>query len=141
VGKPPTGAASKDEVGAPAAQEEVAAAFRRALDSDLEAAGFRKVSAGEARFAAGLYLGVKKDTRTADPLFTVYPVERIERGHAVLTLALNETEEVIWTTKTSLVIRVTERGMGQGELSWVGTEEARDWRMGRTVRRLAKELP
>ncbi|MEM8710040.1 MAG: hypothetical protein AAGG01_03740 [Planctomycetota bacterium] len=128
-------------VGDPAGQEDVASRFRSSLDDGLEKAGFKKVSANEARFHASLYLGIEKDTRESDPLFTVYPFERIERGHSALSLTLVETDEVVWIAQTSKVLRVTERGMGQAELRWTGTEETRDWDEEQLAKRLSAKLP
>ncbi|QDV05463.1 hypothetical protein Poly30_09610 [Planctomycetes bacterium Poly30] len=128
-------------IGAPADQEAVAAAFRRALDSALEEHGFRKVNQNEARFRAGLYLGVEKDVREADPQFTVYRAERIEDGHVVFTLTEGAAAAPAWTGTASRLLRVTERGLGQLELRWTGTEEVRDWQVERLAASLGARLP
>lgn len=128
-------------LGLPAGQEDVAAEFRRALDEALQQHGFRKVGAAEARFRAGLFLGVEKETREADALFSVYTVDRIERGHAVLTLTEDGAGSPAWTGTASRVLRVTERGLGQLELRWTGTEEVRDWRVQDLAAALGARLP
>ncbi|MFT5732748.1 MAG: hypothetical protein ACJAZN_001177 [Planctomycetota bacterium] len=128
-------------VGIPAGQEAVAAGFRRLLDDELVSRGFQKVGRGSAQFEAGLFLGVEKGARTSDPQFTVYPAERLERGHVVFTLTDAESETVAWTATASRVLRVTERGMGQGELRWTGTEEVRDWRIDDLSQLLGTRLP
>ncbi len=144
-----------ERVGGPAEQDRVEAQLRKELDGELLAKGFEKASVEDARFHASIYLGVEKDLRTKDPLFSVYSAERIERGHALLTLTPSAPAQEItwdrsvapdpegpaWIGSTEIVLRVTARGMGQTELRWTGTEEPRDWRVSTIAASLGKGLP
>lgn len=146
---------ASERIGDPSGQDEVEALLRQELDGQLAANGFEKVSAASARFHAALYLGVEKDSRTMDPQFSVYTAERIERGHALMTLTVSmpaheptwdrseapAKPEPAWIASTESVLRVTARGMGQSELRWTGTEEVRDWRVRSMASSLGKRLP
>ncbi len=133
-------------VGSPAGQTELETLLRSEIDAALTSKGFLRASAAaDARFHAAIYLGIEKDTRTSDPLFTVYPAERIERGHATMTLtevpAEGPTDGPAWTATTSIVLRVTERGMGQAELRWKATDETPDWQVLYLGAELGRRLP
>ena len=150
-GSPPT----LSRVGDPAGDDRAEAALREELDRELASRGFERVAVAEARFHAAVYLGVQRDSRTLDPFFSVYVAERIERGHALLTLTESfPVEESTWdrsaapvNTKpawigtTESVLRVTERGAGQAELRWTPTDETRNWKLRAIAASLGKRLP
>lgn len=130
-------------IGDAARAEDVVARLRQELDEQLQGRGFRKVEGRAARFYAALYLGVEKDTRSSDPLFTAYPYERIERGHAVLTLTEPRNGDVApaWSGTTDAVLRVTERGMGHDKIRWKATDSPQKWPVDSIASTLGNRLP
>ncbi|MEM9379553.1 MAG: hypothetical protein AAGB93_06330 [Planctomycetota bacterium] len=127
--------------GVPVVDPDLLRTFREYLDERLAWRGYTLVRLDEAEMEASFALGVTRDVRDLDPYFAFYRVERIERGHIGFVLSDVGTGEVLWSATGERELRVTERGYGQMELQYEGTEEQRDWQPGFTIQRLLETLP
>lgn len=127
--------------GTPVVDPDLIRTFREYLDERLAWRGYRLARLDEADLEATFALGVSRSVRDLDPYFAFYRVERVELGHVGFALSDVGSGAVLWSATGQRELRVTERGYGQMELQYEGTEEQRDWQPGFTVQRLLKKLP
>lgn len=119
---------------------ELMAEARGALESALAARGFQAVGEEEAEVMLAFRVDVTSETRTNDPFFSVYSVERFENGHLTLAAFSPLLFDELWQGTAKIKLRDTERAIANQELVWTIVEETRSWDFEGLASNLAKRL-
>lgn len=113
---------------------------RGALESALSSQGFRVVDEDDADFMLAFRVDVTSETRTNDPFFSVYSVERFERGHLTLAAFTPLLFDDLWEGRADIKLRDTARAIANQDLEWTELDETRSWDFDAMARNLARRM-